>query len=339
MSDFPTLPEAEQVARLGRLAERALAAWGLEESVVTPIKYRENAVFRIQAPGGELHVLRVHRADYRSDAAIRSEAAWMRALSRDGDVPTPAMLPTRDGDVLTSASANDVPGARQCDLLAWVEGSPLGTLEHGVDLGDSALRETYGIVGEITGRIHAHADSWKPPPDFQRPSWDAASLVGDDPAFGRFWKLPSLEDEERDLLMRARTRVRQRLEELGPPDLLIHGDLIPDNLLASSRGVRVIDFDDCGWSWASFELVTSLFPLLISGGFDTGSRAYLEGYRSVRPFPEAELEWVPSLVMARALSYLGWPQGRPEITTQQRLIPFLIKAVCERAELYLANEG
>jgi Ser/Thr protein kinase RdoA (MazF antagonist) len=339
VSEFPNLSEEEQVARLGRLAEGALAAWGLEDAAVTPIKYRENAVFRVEAPDGELRVLRVHRADYRSDAAIRSEAAWMQALSRDGGVPTPAMLPTRDGDVLTSATADGVPGARQCDLLAWVEGSPLGTLEHGVDLADSALRETYGVVGEIAGRIHAHAESWTPPPEFQRPSWDAASLVGDDPAFGRFWELSGLEDAELDLLMRARTRVRRRLAELSPAGLLIHGDLIPDNLLASSRGVRVIDFDDCGWSWASFELVTSLFPLLISGGFDMGSRAYLEGYRSVRPFPEAELEWVPSLVMARALSYLGWPQGRPEITTQQSLIPFLIKAVCERAELYLTNEG
>ncbi len=339
MSDFLRLSEEEQIARLGRLAQRALAAWSLDGAAVTPIKYRENAVFRVEAPSGELQVMRVHRAHYRSDAAIRSEAAWMQALCRDGDVPTPAMLPTGDGDVMTSATAEGVPGARQCDLLAWVEGSPLGTLEQGVDLGDSALRETYGVVGEIAGRIHAHADSWKPPPEFQRPSWDAASLVGDDPAFGQFWKLPSLEDEERDLLMRARTRVRQRLEELGPPNLLIHGDLIPDNLLASSQGVRVIDFDDCGWSWASFEFVTSAFPLLISGGFDTGSQAFLEGYRSVRPFPEAELMLVPTLVMARMLSYLGWPQGRPEIASQQPLIPFLIKVVCERAELYLSNEG
>ena len=43
--------------------------------------------------------------------------------------------------------------------------------------------------------------------------------------------------------------------------------------------------------------------------------------------------------MARLLSYLGWPQGRPEIASQQPLVPFLIKASCERAEQYLAAEG
>jgi Ser/Thr protein kinase RdoA (MazF antagonist) len=339
VSDFPSLSEEEQVARLGRLAERALAAWGLEEAVVTPIKYRENAVFRVEAPDGTLQVMRVHRAGFRSDAAIRSEAAWMEALSREGGVPTPGFLPARSGEMLTSASADGVPGARQCDLLAWVEGSPLGTLEAGVDLGDAALHRTYRSVGEIAGRIHAHADAWTRPSEFVRPAWDSASLVGDDPAFGRFWELAALGDDERALLMRTRARVRQRLAELGPTDLLIHGDLIPDNLLASSRGIRVIDFDDCGWSWASFEMVTSLFPLLISGGFDTGSQAFLEGYRSVRPFPEAELSLVPTLVMARLLSYLGWPQGRPEIASQQPLIPFLIKAACEQAEPYLSRQG
>jgi Ser/Thr protein kinase RdoA (MazF antagonist) len=339
VSDFPGLPEEEQIARLGRLAERALAAWGLEEAVVTPIKYRENAVFRVEAPDGALQVMRVHRAGFRSDAAIRSEAAWMQALSSEGGVPTPGFLPTRSGELLQSVSADGVPGARQCDLLAWVEGSPLGTLEAGVDLGDAALQRTYRSVGEIAGRIHVHADAWSRPAGFVRPAWDAASLVGDDPAFGRFWELSALADDERKLLMRTRARVRRRLAELGPTNLLIHGDLIPDNLLAGAQGIRVIDFDDCGWSWASFELVTSLFPLLISGGFNTGSQAFLEGYRSVRPFPEEELALIPTLLVARLLSYLGWPQGRPEIASQQPLIPFLIKLACEQAEQYLAGEG
>ena len=92
MSDFPNLSEEEQVTRLGRLAERALAAWGLEEAAVTPIKYRENAVFRIEAPDGTLQVMRVHRADFRSDAAIRSEAAWMRALALLRAMPAAAAI-------------------------------------------------------------------------------------------------------------------------------------------------------------------------------------------------------------------------------------------------------
>jgi len=337
--DLAALTEEEQVARLTELARAALPAWGLAapDVAVTLIKYRENAVFGVAA-GDRRHVLRVHRPGYRTDAAIRSEMAWVRALAARG-IPTPAVATTLGGDVLTVAAADGVPEPRQCDLIGWVEGEPLGSLERGVALDEAALRRSYETVGALAARIHAHGVAWARPADFSRPSWDAASLVGDDPAWGRFWELDALEAGQRAVLLRARDRTRARLAALGPADLLVHGDLIPDNILASTAGTRVIDFDDCGWSWCAFELVTSLFPLLVSGGFDAGLAGYLDGYRGVRPFPEAELAHLPSLVMARALSYLGWPVGRPEIHSQRAIVPLIAAAVTELAEGYLRDEG
>jgi Ser/Thr protein kinase RdoA (MazF antagonist) len=328
---FAQLSEEAQLERLGALARAALAAWALDGAAVTPIKYRENAVFRIDTEEGRRFVLRVHRPGYRSDAAIRSEAAWMQALAADG-LPTPELIATRAGDVLVHAEATGVPESRQCDLLGWVAGVPLGSLEQGVDLGPQALRTHYRSVGAIAARIHAHGAGWSRPDGFERPCWDAASLVGDTPAFGRFWELPELPAEARRSLLAARDRSRERLAALGPPGALIHGDLIPDNLLVAGDAIRVIDFDDCGWSWVSFELVTSAFPLLLTGGFDIGCAGWLEGYRSVRPFPDAELDALSALVMARALSYLGWPAGRPEIATQRKLVPFLTQRITELAE-------
>jgi Ser/Thr protein kinase RdoA (MazF antagonist) len=333
---FTRLSEEEQVARLEGLARRALAAWDAGDADLDLIKYRENTVFRVTRPDGRRHVLRVHRPRYRSDPEIRSEAAWMGALAEAG-IPTPAHLPTRTGDVLAWAEAPGVPEARQCDLLAWVDGAPLGTLEGGVALDAEGLHRTYATVGGIAAALHAHGESWPKPSDFARPCWDLESLVGDQPTFGRFEDLAVLTDDQRRTLLRARERVRAELLRLGPPALLIHGDLIPDNLLAGSGGVRVIDFDDCGWSWFGFELATSLFPLLVSGGFDAGLAAYLQGYRARRPVPERELAQLPALLVARALSYLGWPVGRPEIHSQSAAAPFFAKAISELAELYLAG--
>jgi Ser/Thr protein kinase RdoA (MazF antagonist) len=335
---FATLPEEAQARRLAGLARAALGAWGLEGAAVSLLKYRENAVFRVDAADGRRFALRVHRPAYRSDAAIRSEVAWMRALAADG-VPTPEVLPTRGGDVLVHAEAPGVPEPRQCDLLAWVEGAPLGSLEQGVDLDEAALRACYRTVGEIAGRIHAHGAAWTPPEGFERPAWDVASLVGDAPAFGRFQDLPEIPEDALRVLFAARDRVRERLAALPPPAALVHGDLIPDNLLATGRRVRVIDFDDCGWSWVGFELITSVFPLLLGGGFDAATEAWLEGYRTVRPFPEGEREATDTFVVARALSYLGWPAGRPEIATQRRLVPFLVPRITELAGRYLAANG
>lgn len=333
---FAQQSEKEQVEQLADLARAALPAWDLAGAAVDLIKYRENAVFRVTGADGRRRVLRVHRPRYRTDAHIRSEAAWMSALA-EAEVPTPDFLRTRSGDVLTTAKAEGVPEPRQCDLLAWVDGAPLGTLEQGVDLDDAALHRSYETVGTIAARIHEHGERWPRPASFARPSWDLDTLIGPEPTFGRFEELEGLKTEQLRVLVRARDRAREALAALGPADQLIHGDLIPDNLLAEGSAVRVIDFDDCGWSWFGFELVTSLFPLLVSGGFEVGLDGFLAGYRARRTLPEAHLAAVPSLVMARALSYLGWPVGRPEIHSQKALIPFIAGAVTDLAERYLSG--
>jgi Ser/Thr protein kinase RdoA (MazF antagonist) len=336
--DFAALEQEEQVTRLARLAERALGAWSLPAPRVALLKYRENAVFSVTASDGRRAVLRVHRPRYRSNTDIRSEFAWMRALAGSG-VPTPAVIETRGGDVLATVAGDGVPEPRQCDLIAWVDGKPPGSLEAGVAASNEAVRALYRDVGELAGRMHAHAARWKRPEPFSRPSWDVETLVGDNPTFGRFWELGALDDAQREILIAARDRVRERLAGLGPADALIHGDLVPDNILVDGAVTRVIDFDDFGWSWVSFELVTSLFPLQFSGGFDAGLAGFLEGYRSVRPFPDRELALLPELLVARALSYLGWPVGRPEIHSMRPLVPFLASTVTEACRRYLAERA
>ena len=332
---FASLPETTQAERLADLARAALPAWGLGGARVSLLKYRENAVFRVDFPDAPPRVLRVHRPRYRTDAEIRSEMAWMRAVDGAG-IHTPAILPTLDGELVVTRAATGVPEPRQCDLQGWVEGSPLGTLEGGVDLEGPELRTVYATVGRVAARLHAHGAGWTPPADFMRPSWDADALVGDAPTFGAFWALEELDGETRRLLLRARDGVRRILGALPPPRALVHGDLIPDNLLVSGDDLHVIDFDDCGASWLGFELATTLFPLRVTRGFEDALAGMLAGYRSVRPFPEEELALLPDFLLARGLSYLGWPVGRAEIASQRAIVPFLAHVLVEMAEERLA---
>ena len=336
--DFISLVEEEQVARLASLSARALEAWDLENPTVETIKYRENAVFAVRDARGRRAVLRVHRPDYRTDLDIRCELAWMSALDREG-IATPAAIATKSGEFVVHARDPAVPGARQCDLLAWMDGSPPGSLERGVFASDESVRELYRSVGAIAARMHVAVRAWKRPEPFSRPSWTVATLVGDRPTFGRFEELDELEPEQRRVLVAARDRVRERLGELGPTDALIHGDLVPDNILVDGPVQRIIDFDDFGWSWIGFEMTTSLFPLQMSGGFDAGLEGYLEGYRSITPFPEEELDLLPDMLLARGLSYLGWPIARPEIRSARTLIPLFAAMLTESAAAYLKGTG
>ncbi len=336
-SIFAALSTDEQVARLARLATRALEAWDLGSVQVELVKYRENAVFLVVGEDSGRFIMRVHRPSYRSDDDLRSEIAWMRALDADG-IPTPAVVPTRSGDVLTTVGAEGVPEPRQCDLITWVPGKPPGTLESGVVADPDALRGLYRAVGTLAARMHVHAASWSKPPWFSRPAWNGATLVGDEPTFGRFWELTAIGREEMSILLAARDRVRTRLA-LRPANVLIHGDLVPDNILVDGTTTRVIDFDDFGWSWIGFEVATSLYTLQVTGGFEVALAGYLEGYRAMHAFPDDDLEMLPDFLMARGLSYLGWPVGRPEIESVRNLIPLLVYAVTDAARGYLEATG
>lgn len=334
--DFTSLSTDEQVALLMRAAQAGLRAWDLGQATLALLKYRENAVFAVSSATGAKAALRLHRPGYRRDEHIRSELAWMSALSQAG-IATPAVIATRDGDVMGYGQADDL-APRQCDLLGWVDGAPLGTLEGGVDLDEGALRDVYRTLGETAARIHAHGQTWRVPPSFQRPEWNIDSLIGDDPTFGKFWELNPLDDSQRTVLFRAREIARERLAQLdsGASSYgLTHGDLVPDNILAGPAGLRVVDFDDCGASWYGFELATSIFPLSGSPAFEPARDAYVEGYGAVSSIAALQLEAMPDFLMARALSYLGWPVGRPEMETGRNLAPMLAYMVTEYAQGYL----
>jgi Ser/Thr protein kinase RdoA (MazF antagonist) len=338
--EFRVLSGAQQAERIGALARRSLAAWGLSEARVALVKYRENAVFSVTGDGGERFALRVHRPRYRSDAHIRSEVQWMAALSVAG-VQTPEIVPTRDGDVLTHAQTPEVPEPRQCDLFRWVDGAQLGRLEDGVQGDADAVSDVYRVLGRLAASVHEHAVHWKRPEGFVRPSWDAEALVGNEPAFGRFWELACLEADTRARLLEVRDRVRARLLDFGDTADrygLLHGDFLPENVLVGEGEPRLIDFDDCGDGWYGFELATALFPLVVQGQAAAPGRAYVEGYRAVRALPDEQLEMLPTFLMARSLSYLGWPVGRPEMEEAQQMAPIIAAVVAGLGERYLAGD-
>lgn len=335
---FVDLTEQEQVSALTVLAEEALHAWDLERPEVALVKYRENAVFSVRTADARRWALRVHRPGYRSEQQIRSEFAWIRSLDADG-IPVPQPLRGRGGELVVAQSAPGVPEPRFCTLIGWVGGASTGTLETGVGGPDDEVRATYREVGRLAARIQTHGENWSRPADFARPSWGIDEMVGEYPSLGRFVDLDCIDAEQLGHCLRARDLVRERLATLGPVKTLVHGDLLPDNILVDGDVMRVIDFDDCGWSWPGLEMATSLFPLKISGSFDAGLAGYLDGYNSVRPFPARDLEVLPDMLMARALSYLGWPAGRPEIHSVREMAPFLAAAIADSALRYLERNG
>ncbi|MGZ2362407.1 phosphotransferase [Streptomyces sp. 372A] len=337
MSDVPEQSADEQVEDLARLAQVACAAWQLaDEPEVTLLKFRENAVFRIDA-GEARYVMRVHRRGYHTAEALRSELQWMTAL-RDSGVSTPEVLPSRSGALFETVSCPGVAGPRLVDLLSWVEGSPLGSLEDSLAGGEAttaAFRET----GRLMARLHNHAQRWQRPPGFTRHAWDADGLLGPEPLWGRFWELEALDPDGREVVLAARTRLRDDLAAFGAgPDRygLIHADFLPENLLVDQGTVQLIDFDDAGFGWHLFDIATSLFVVADNPAIEDLLAAFTAGYRAARDLPDEDLAELPMFLLLRGLTYLGWLHTRQETTTAREMTPQVVPAIVAMASDYLA---
>lgn len=341
MSDFYALSPAAQAERLGTLAQAALPHWDFGAASLKLIKFRENAVFEVTAGAGRRYALRIHRAGYHSDAELRSELEWMRALQASGfDVPQ--IVPDRSGALFLNVRHEGVPEPRQVDVFEWIDGAQLGSVAGAGPADGAALMPTFHAIGALAARLHNQATHWPLPPGFTRHAWDAQGLVGEQPFWGRFWDLAALAPAERALLMRVRDRLRHDLGALARPPAtygLIHADFAPENLLLDGDRVRLIDFDDAGFGWHLFEIATSIYFHIGQPYFGAIRAATVAGYRSERALPDAELALLSMFLCARGCTYLGWVHTRNETETARELTPMLIELACSVARDYLNPAG
>jgi len=318
------------------VARTALHHWNLDAAELALLKYRENAVFKV-TKGGRKFALRVHRPGYHSDAALRSELQWIDALAH-ADIEVPRIVPTRSGELFAVTPAAGMREPVQTDLFEWIEGHQLGSVEAGLAGDRQSIADVYRTIGELAGALHNHSASWKAPTGFIRHAWDEDGLAGEQPFWGRFWELPALTPERQRLLVLARNRVRRDLAALPKtPDSysMIHADFSPENLLIDGDHVRLIDFDDAGFGWHLFELVTSLYFIMDEPYFDQAREALIHGYRSRRSLGDEQLARLPLFFLARSFTYIGWVHSRLETETARQLTPMLVESACRLAEDYL----
>ena len=335
MTDFYTLSPVEQARRMEAAGYEVLDHWGLSGASLDLIKYRENAVFRLENAQFK-GALRLHRHGYHSDAELRSELQWAQALA-DAGIKVPELVPTRSGEMFVKHAGPELPGDIQADLFHWIDGEQLGSVEEGVsDEGD--VGRTFAALGELAARVHNQAAGWSPPAGFTRHAWDADGLAGDNPFWGRFWEIEAATPAQADILARCRQKLFEELNRLprtADNYSMIHADFAAENVMVDGDDVRLIDFDDAGFGWHVFELATALFFIQGEPYFEQARAALIDGYRKYRALPDAELERLPLFTLARGTTYVGWVHSRSETDTARELTPMILDLVCGLAESYL----
>lgn len=338
MTDFYNLAPEQQAEQYQQLAELVLPEWGLENATLSMVKMRENAVFKLETAEGNKRVLRIHRAGYHSDDALRSELQWIQALAEEG-IETPRVMPTKSGQLFVAPDSKLAGLPRQIDMFAWVDGEQLGSVEEGLAGDINIQQNNYRTIGALAANVHNLSSGWQAPTGFNRHAWDVDGLTGEQPFWGRFWELEALSKTERALMIKTRDKVRQDLTAYGqsPQNYsMIHADMVPENVLVDGQHTRLIDFDDAGFGWHLFEIATSLYFYHGEACFDQLLQAFVEGYRSQRTLSDEDLEKLPLFMLARGTTYLGWVHTRKETETAQELTPMMVELACGLADRYLS---
>ncbi|MBE3637975.1 phosphotransferase enzyme family protein [Mangrovicoccus algicola] len=306
----PLLYQDAFINRLTNGLSALIPEWNLSpETTISLLTVSENATFIARDPRRDRPlILRVHRPDYHQEAEILSELAWIEALRAADAVETPAPVPTRSGALL--GRFRDGADLRHVAAFEFMEGAEPDA--------DAGLVPGFRLLGAISARLHAHAETWPRPPAFTRKTWDFDSAFGSRPLWGDWRAAIGLGPGGQDLLERACARLKTRLDAYGKgPDRfgLVHADLRLANLLAREEALGVIDFDDCGFSWFVYDFAAAISFHELNPIVPELQAAWLDGYRELRPLAEEHAAMIPDFIMFRRLLLTAWIASHAETAT------------------------
>ena len=303
MTDFDGLSHDGQLACLLELAEAATQSYDLPAGLsVAMINLSENATYKVEAPDGRRWALRVHREGYHSKTAIASELAWLMDLRQSGVVVTPTPVKGKDGEIIQVTSHKRMKRPRHVVLSGWETGSEPGIGED--------LSEPFEILGEVTARMHRHARQWGRPQWFTRHVWDFETSLGETkPHWGRWRDGMGVDAEKAKLFGRTVALIGKRLAAYGQGNErfgLAHCDLRLANLLVDGKAVKVIDFDDCGFSWYMYDAATPVSFYEHEPQVPALVESWKTGYRRADDMAKADEEEIPTFIMLRRLLLVAW---------------------------------
>ncbi len=312
-------------------AQALLERYGFADCMLEPLCYSENHTYCVTRKNDErLATVRICRPGYRNIDELQAEIAWLLKLHVEVELESVELispLQAEDGSYVQTVL---LPDGQTFHAVAF---GYMGGLQP--DENDPvALRCLFRRLGTVAAALHARSGSLDQAHALMRPLWDCTTALGPCATWGDWRAFPGLARQDICTLAQAESRVGQTMAAYGKPRDrfgLIHADMRLANLLVEASGpyatLKLLDFDDCAYSWHLFDLAASLsfiesrpdLPLLVS--------SWLEGYRAasaagmVRPLLAKDVAVIPSLVMMRRLQLTGWLSTRPDSAPASSMSP------------------
>ena len=283
------LDEESQVAEVAKELPALLAMYGIEAVAITNVNHAFNSSFKIVSTMGEEFALRINLGSGKSHSEVLAEMQWLEALHHDGSVLAPIPVRTASGDLFAHTTFAPL----DCDVTAilckWIPGEELDS-----EPSDKQLFE----LGQNIAKLHIFVPELTfTDGENLQPINCALSNTRDNVSTNRHGKFSDHLQEDVIQGLKLVDDVYARLsknQELLP----IHADLHAGNVLQTSGGLAIIDFDDAGLGLLVQDLVNSTYYIRE----DTEREKHLlAGYASLLELPKISDEDFEVLLMGRLL--------------------------------------
>lgn len=159
-------------------------------------------------------------------------------------------------------------------------------------------RYTYTLLGKAAAHIHQAADTFSS--SFLRESYDAHTLIDEQL---RRMKMHLSEAKRWKETVALGERLKQVIANPALDRGICHMDLTLDNVHRHGDSITVFDFDSAGACWRSIE------PHGVLRSSKEYFEAWLDGYRSVRPFNRHDEKAVAAFSIIGDLRVVAWKLG------------------------------
>jgi Ser/Thr protein kinase RdoA (MazF antagonist) len=296
--DAPSLvlPVAHSMFSVSALKQVLEQTFKLAKVRCQLIKATINEVYRVWSENGSF-ILRIHRSNQRNLAQIKAELDLLGQLKAQGfEVPTAISQPNTGEKVLTFSAPE---GLRFGILFTFLEGSQLSK---------NPATEIVQNLGQLLAQLHRLDTVFVPEFADNRLAIGFSEMVEESVAAFRETGLHSetvsyLEEVSRTLKLNF-----EQFPDSVPYRGIVHGDLIPSNILIRPDGkVQLVDFDFCGISWHIYDIASYLRELDYWQAEPHLVTTFLESYQQIRPLAEWELTALPVMKAATIVSAYGVP--------------------------------
>lgn len=257
--------------------------FGLSDVIYEHLNTPTNDVLAVTTPTGRF-ALKLYNPQSRAEASVvQWELDLIIHLMRNGAPVTKPVRGTHGYVESLRVDGRD----RVAALFEWAPGSK-----------PAPERHAYMLLGKAAAQIHQAADTFAS--SFLRESYDAHTLIDE--------QLHRMEMHLREAKRwKQAVALGERLKQvIANPTLdrgICHMDLTLDNVHRHGDIITVFDFDSAGECWRSIE------PYGVLRSSKESFEAWLDGYRSVRPFSRHDEEAVAAFSIIGDVRVVAWKLG------------------------------